>query len=97
MRSLIQITLFIGLITQPVFACKLWAVCVKSGHTFPTISETEKTIIQNELTSFYHQSEAMLDGWALLGYNYSSTDSIVPIQRSEFPATADSTLYWNSV
>ena len=97
MRSLIQITLFVGLITQPVIACKLWAVCVKSSHTFPTISETEKTIIQNELTSFYHQSEAMLDGWALLGYNYSSTDSIVPIQRSEFPATADSTLYWNSV
>ena len=97
MRSLIPISLFIGLITQPVFACKLWAVCVKSGHTFPTISETEKAIIQNELTSFYHQSETMLDGWALLGYNYSNSDSIVPIKRSDFPATEDSTLYWSSV
>jgi predicted glutamine amidotransferase len=97
MRSLIQISLFIGLITQPVFACKLWAVCVKSGQTFPTISETEKAIIQSEITSFYHQSETMLDGWALLGYNFSNSDSIVPITRSDSPATEDSALYWNSV
>ena len=97
MRSLIPISIFIGLISQPVFACKLWSVCVKSGQTFPTISETEKAIIQNELTSFYHQSETMLDGWALLGYNYSNSDSIVPITRSDSPATEDPTLYWNSV
>lgn len=78
-------------------ACKLWAVCARSGHTLSTISSSDRSIVLNQLTSFYHQSETMLDGWAFLGYENTISDSVVPIYRSDSPATEDSVLYWNSV
>ncbi len=97
MDLILKLTLLALMIMQPLNACRLWAVCTRSDLTFPTLSETEYDEIQDQLTTFYYQSETMLDGWALLSYDNSEQDSISPIYRSESPATNDSVLYWNTV
>ena len=81
---------------QPVKACKLWAVSTKAG-TFSTLSLSELQEIEIQLTSFFHQSATMMDGWSLLGYSQLNLDSLHFIQRSNTPARQDSTLYWSSV
>ena len=97
MDLILKLTLLALMNMQPLNACRLWAVCTRSNLTFPTLSETEYDEIQDQLTTFYYQSETMLDGWALLSYDNSEQDSISPIYRSESPATNDSVLYWNTV
>ena len=82
---------------QPLRACKLWAVCTRSDITFPSLSHDGRSVIQDQLTSFYYQSQTMLDGWALLGYGDSSQYENSPLCRSADPATSDSTLYWETV
>ena len=81
---------------QPVKACKLWAVSSKAG-TFSTLSLSELQEIKIQLTSFFHQSATMMDGWSLLGYSEIISDSLYFIQRSNIPASQDSILYWSSV
>ena len=51
---------------HPVKACKLWAISSKAG-TFSTLSLGELQEIDIQLTSFFHQSATMMDGWSLLG------------------------------
>ena len=82
---------------DPLKACKLWAVCTKAGATFPTLSLSESKEIENQLTSFFHQSETLIDGWSLLGYGATDFDSLSLIQRSSAPAIQDSNLYWSTV
>ena len=82
---------------QPLNACRLWAICTRSDITFPSLSGPEVEEVQSQLTTFYYQSENMLDGWALLSYDNSEQDSISPLYRSESPATNDSALYWTTV
>lgn len=96
-RNVIKLALILILIDPSLFACKLWAVCARSGLTLSTLSSSDRSILTNELTTLYYQSEAMLDGWAFLGYDQTISDSLAPIYRSGSPATEDSTLYWNSV
>jgi len=96
-RIILQFALVLGILYQPLHACRLWAVCVKSGHSISTLPPEERLIILDELTSFYYQSETMQNGWALLGYNQANSDSVTPIYRSESPAIEDSITYWNSV
>ena len=96
-RNVIKLALILTLIDPSLFACKLWAVCARSGLTLSTLSSSDRSILTNELTTLYYQSEAMLDGWAFLGYDQTISDSLAPIYRSGSPATEDSTLYWNSV
>ena len=81
---------------QPVRACKLWAVFSKAG-TFSTLSLSELQEVEIQLTSFFHQSTTMMDGWSLLSYSEINMDSLYFIQRSNIPASQDSTLYWSSV
>ena len=66
---------------QPVKACKLWAVSTKAG-TFSTLSLSELQEIEIQLTSFFHQSATMMDGWSLLSYSQLNLDSLHFIQRS---------------
>ena len=54
-------------------------------------------MVQDQLTSFYYQSQTMLDGWALLGYGDSLQHENSPLCRSADPATSDSALYWETV
>ena len=81
---------------HPLKACKLWAVSSKVA-TFPTLSSSELQEIDVQLTSFFHQSVTMMDGWSLLGYSRLTLDSIPFIQRSNIPASQDSSLYWSTV
>ena len=83
--------------SHPLKACKLWAVCNKSDGTFETLSSAEQIEVEAQLTSFFQQSQAMVDGWSLFGYGEGDLDSLSPIQRSEIPATQDSSLYWSAV
>ena len=85
-RFLLRCTLLITLLTQSIEACKLWAVCTTSGMTFSNLSEESSSMIQSELTSFYHQSAMMLDGWSILGYQDSFHQETISICRS--PNTA---------
>lgn len=85
------------MVLQPLNACKLWAVCTKSEITLPTLTSEGRSVLDGQLTSFYHQSQAMLDGWSLLSYSDDYQGNIVPLYRSADPATNDSTLYWETV
>ena len=96
-RFLVRYALLITFLTQPIEACKLWAVCTSSGTTFSNLSEESSSMIQNELTSFYYQSAMMLDGWSILGYQDSSHQETISICRSPNTAPNDSSLYWETV
>ncbi len=96
-RFLVRYALLITFLTQPIEACKLWAVCTSSGTTFSNLSEESSSMIQNELNSFYHQSAMMLDGWSILGYQDSSHQETISICRSPNTAPDDSLLYWETV
>ena len=97
MDRIIKLMLLILMFMQPLNACRLWAICTRSDITFPSLSGPEVEEVQSQLTTFYYQSENMLDGWALLSYDNSEQDSISPLYRSESPATNDSALYWTTV
>ena len=84
-------------LTQPIEACKLWAVCTSSGVTFGNLSEESSSMIQSELNSFYYQSAMMLDGWSILGYQDSSHHETTSICRSPYTAPNDSSFYWETV
>ena len=94
---ILTIVFFSLMIGHPLLGCKLWAVRTKSNLTFTSMADQEIQNINNQLTSFYYQSEYMEDGWALLGYSQTLSDSTVPLIRSSSPATTDSTLYWETV
>ena len=96
-RFLIKYALLITFLTQPIEACKLWAVCTSSGITFSNLSEESSSMIQNELNSFYYQSGMMLDGWSMLGYQDSAHQETTSICRSPNTAPNDSSLYWETV
>ena len=85
------------MVLQPLKACKLWAVCTRSEITLPTLTVEGRSVLDGQLTSFYHQSQSMLDGWALLSYSDNYQGNIVPLCRSADPATNDSSLYWETV
>ena len=81
---------------QPIKACKLWAVSSKAGP-LSSISSSELQEIDIQLTSFFHQSESMMDGWSLLGYSGLTSDSLTLLKRSNITARQDSALYWSTV
>ncbi|MDP6169601.1 MAG: T9SS type A sorting domain-containing protein [Candidatus Marinimicrobia bacterium] len=94
---ILKILLMALALVQPLRACKLWAVCTRSEITFPSLSQEARSVVQDQLTSFYYQSQTMLDGWALLGYGDSLQHENSPLCRSADPATSDSALYWETV
>ena len=96
-RSLLRYVLLITFLTQPIEACKLWAVCTSSGTTLSNLSEESSSMIHSELNSFYYQSAMMFDGWSLLGYQDSSEQGTISISRSPNTAPSDSSLYWETV
>ena len=96
-RFFVKYALLITFLTQPIEACKLWAVCTSSGTTFSNLSEESSSMIQNELNSFYYQSAMMLDGWSILGYQDSAHQQTTSICRSPYTAPNDSSLYWETV
>ena len=96
-RSLLKYALLITFLTQPIEACKLWAVCTSSGVTLSSLSEESSSMIHSELNSFYYQSAMMFDGWSLLGYQDSSEQGTISISRSPNTAPNDSSLYWETV
>ena len=97
MRVFLQLVLVLGILSESLLACRLYAICVKSGLTIPTLSTSEQSIVLNQFTVLFNQSEFMANGWALMGYQVANPDSVEPIYRSDSPATEDSTTYWNSV
>ena len=97
MRVFLQLVLVLGILSESLLACRLYAICAKSGLTLPTLSTSEQSIVLNQFTVLFNQSEFMANGWALMGYQVANPDSVEPIYRSDSPATEDSTAYWNSV
>ena len=97
MRVFLQLVLVLGILSESLLACRLYAICAKSGLTIPTLSTSEQSIVLNQFTVLFNQSEFMANGWALMGYQVANPDSVEPIYRSDSPAIEDSTAYWNSV
>ena len=97
MRVFLQLVLVLGILSESLLACRLYAICAKSGLTIPTLSTSEQSIVLNQFTILFNQSESMANGWAFMGYQVANPDSVEPIYRSGYPATEDSTTYWNSV
>ncbi len=96
-KMLLKTVLIFTAINQPIKACKLWAVCTSSGMTLNIVSEEANSMIESQLSSFYYQSEFMLDGWSILGYEDSSHQETTSICRSSMTAPNDSSLYWETV
>ena len=82
---------------NPLQACKLWAVITNSGLTFGNLSEDGRSMIYDQLNSFYYQSEFMLNGWSIMGYHESNHIETISICRSPNTASNDSTLYWDTI
>ena len=100
LNKFLQLTLYFFIIVlffEPIKACKLWSVCTKSTYSLSSLPHEEILEIQDQLNTFFQQSEGLLDGWSLLGYGNADGDSLVPIHRSNIPATQDSLLYWSAV
>ena len=97
MRVFLQLVLVLGILSESLLACRLYAICAKSGLTIPTLSTSEQSIVLNQFIVLFNQSEFMANGWALMGYQVANPDSVEPIYRSDSPAIEDSTAYWNSV
>ena len=95
--QLIPYFLITVLFFEPVKACKLWSVCTKSTYSLSSLPFEEFCEIEDQLNTFFQQSEGFLDGWSLLAYGDADGDSLLPIHRSNIPATQDSVLYWSAV
>ncbi len=85
------------IISQPIQACRLWAVCAKFDKTFSTMSEVERLEVESQLGEFYIQSKSMQNGWSLMCYSDLQEGPIEPLYRSDSPASNDSLLYWSTV
>lgn len=97
MRFFFPIFIFLSMGVQSAYSCKLWAICSKNGVSIPSMSINEKEMVNDELTSFYTQSESMAHGWAFLSYPNENQDSLEVWHRSPSPANNDSSLYWSVV
>jgi hypothetical protein len=97
MQVILPLVLVLGILSEPLLACRLYGICAKPGLTISTLTTSEQSIVLNQFTAFFNQSVLMSNGWAFMGYQVENPDSLGPIYRSDSPATEDSTTYWNSV
>ncbi len=97
MKVFVQLSIFFIILYQPIFACRLWAVCTKSNRSFSNLSDLEKSYLINGLDAYYDQSNSMPNGWSLLLYEDSTQSNLEPLYRSNSPASNDSSIYWETV
>ncbi|MFL2983014.1 MAG: T9SS type A sorting domain-containing protein [Candidatus Neomarinimicrobiota bacterium] len=69
----------------------------RSNVNLLTLSDIARFEVENQLLSFYHQSQSMSDGWSLLRYDEGNNGITSPLYRSQYPATQDSISYWEVV
>ena len=94
-RSLIIYLLSVCL--TELCACRLWAVCTKTGYALSTLPNHEKALVMNNLDYYFEQSKNMPNGWALLNYDSIPSLSTTSIHRSSIIAYNDSINYWRQV
>ncbi|SVE27729.1 uncharacterized protein METZ01_LOCUS480583, partial [marine metagenome] len=85
------------ILSQPLSACRLWAVLAKPNITFPTMTSSERAIVTDQLNHLLLQSEYVQDGWSLLKYGVNDAHPIEPLFRSELSALDDAENYWSTV
>ena len=96
-RTISSLLFFIVLWSSPLSACRIWAVCTKTGLTLNTVTDEEVSILNSELYEFYIQSQYNPNGWSLLRYDIEQTYPLEPLMRSEQAAYEDSATYWQTV
>ena len=82
-RTISSLLFFIVLWSSPLSACRIWAVCTKTGLTLNTVTDEEVSILNSELYEFYIQSQYNPNGWSLLRYDIEQTYPLEPLMRSE--------------
>ena len=78
-------------------ACRLWAVCAKTGFTLSTLPSNHKALVLENLEYYFEQSRTMPNGWALLNYDSIPTIPTTSVYRSSITAYNDSVNYWEQV
>jgi len=94
-RSLIIFLLSICL--TELCACRLWAICTKTGHALSTLPDHDKAFVMDNLDYYFEQSKSMPNGWSLLNYDSIPSISTTSIHRSSMIAYNDSISYWEQV
>ena len=96
-RTISFLIFFIMIWSHPLSACRIWAVCTKTGLTLNTVTDEEVSILNSELYDLYIQSQYNPNGWSLLRYDIEQTYPLEPLMRSEQSAYEDSATYWQTV
>ena len=78
-------------------ACRLWAVCAKTGFALSTLPSYHKALVVENLEYYFEQSKTMPNGWALLNYDSIPTIPTTSVYRSSITAYNDSINYWKQV
>ena len=78
-------------------ACRLWAVCAKTGFALSTLPSYHKALVLENLEYYFEQSKTMPNGWALLNYDSIPTIPTTSVYRSSITAYNDSINYWKQV
>ncbi|MFL2998425.1 MAG: T9SS type A sorting domain-containing protein [Candidatus Neomarinimicrobiota bacterium] len=78
-------------------ACRLWAVCAKTGFALSTLPSNHKALVLENLEYYFEQSRTMPNGWALLNYDSIPTIPTTSVFRSSITAYNDSLNYWEQV
>ena len=94
-RSLIIFLLSICL--TELCACRLWAICTKTGYVLSTLPEHDKAFVIDNLDYYFEQSKSMPNGWSLLNYDSIPSIHTTSIHRSSMIAYNDSINYWEKV
>ena len=84
-------------LSQNLKGCRLWAIYAKNNLSLSTLDETSQNFIRKTLENFFSQSNSMLSGWSLMGYNSTVDQTGIFVQRSSIPAIQDSSAYWTAV
>ena len=97
MHIRIIIIFFLFVFSSNIIACRLWAVCTKTGYALSSLPESERSLVIEQLEAFFYQSSNMPNGWALLKYDSIPYYNNLSVYRSHIPAYNDSSVYWNQV
>ena len=78
-------------------ACRIWSSVLKEGSSFSQLDQESKSSVLDELSHFYQASSFHANGWGLIAYGQNISEPAFVLDRSIYPATEDSSRYWNKI
>jgi hypothetical protein len=101
MKKHSRLLLAIGCITimlaQSATACRLWAVIAQKGYSLSGKGSDNNVLIDEELTTLYHEGAWQPQGWALGYYRNNQIIEGQTVFRSPIRSTQDSLHFFSAV